>query len=221
MDESKVREIVAQSNTQLLSQIKDLVSSISDLKRSSDSNAAEQMSDIKKLKREVPPSFNKKSNEDQYKANKSVLEVVEDAGAALKRKDLVKTKESLDRGMSLLKERQQLILLADKSPYGWKTVLEYKHHDLAEDEEDEKKIYGAKARAARSSKRFTARGFGSQRRGSVVPVARNSQLAVAQPPTSFVRLNPQSSLNRSASLCFSCGETRPLEIRLPKPSPCC
>ena len=49
--------------------------------------------------------------------------------------------------MSLLKERQKLILLADKSPYGWRTVLEYKHHDLAEDDEDEKKIYRAEARA--------------------------------------------------------------------------
>lgn len=34
-----------------------------------------------------------------------------------------------------------LILLADKSPFGWKTVLEYKQQDLADDEEDEKKIY--------------------------------------------------------------------------------
>ena len=44
MDESKVREIVAHNNKELLSQIKDLVSSsISDLKRSSDANSAEQM----------------------------------------------------------------------------------------------------------------------------------------------------------------------------------
>lgn len=84
--------------------------------------------------------------------------------------------------MSLLKERQKLILLADKSPYGWKTVLEYKHHDLAEDDEDEKKIYRAEARAARTSKRFAVRGSNSQRRGS--SVVRSSQLA-------FGRLNPQ------------------------------
>jgi len=56
--------------------------------------------------------------------------------------------------MSLLKDRNKLTLLADKSPYGLKTVLEYKHHDLADDEEDEKKIYRAKGRAARASKRF-------------------------------------------------------------------
>ena len=78
MDESKVREIVAHNNKELLSQIKDLVSSsISDLKRFSDANFAEQMVEIKRLKRDAPPSLNKKSNEDQYKATKCVLEAVE------------------------------------------------------------------------------------------------------------------------------------------------
>jgi len=91
MDERKVKEIIAQNNQDLLSQIRDLVStSISDLKRSSDSNAAEQMSEIKRLKRDVPPSFNRKSNEEQFKANKSILEVVEGANVALDRKDLQK-----------------------------------------------------------------------------------------------------------------------------------
>ena len=64
MDESKVKEIIAQSNQDLLSQIKDLVSTVSDLKRSSDSNAVEQMSEIKRLRRDAPPSFKKKSNEE-------------------------------------------------------------------------------------------------------------------------------------------------------------
>ncbi len=44
--------------------------------------------------------------------------------------------------MELLKERRKLILLADKSPYGWKNVVEYKHHDLADDEEDGKRSTG-------------------------------------------------------------------------------
>lgn len=206
MDEAKVKEIIAQNNRDLLGQIKDLVStSISDLKRSNDSNAAEQMSEIKRLKRDAPPSFKKKSNEEQFKANKSVMEAVEDASVALERKDLLRTKEALDRGMSLLKDRQKLILLADKSPYGWKTVLEYKHHDLADDEEDEKKIYRAEARAARAPKRFAPRGLGLQRR-SGIPVSRNSQLTVGQIPNSFTWVNQQLSVGRSAGLCFSRGK---------------
>lgn len=52
----------------------------------------------------------------------------------MEKKDLKKTKEALDKGVAL-------ILLADKSPFGWKKVLGYKHHDLADDEEDDKKIY--------------------------------------------------------------------------------
>ena len=50
----------------LLYQIKDLVStSISELKRSSDSNAAEQMLEIKRLKHDTPSSLKKKSNEEK------------------------------------------------------------------------------------------------------------------------------------------------------------
>ena len=47
------------------------------------------------------------------KGNKAVLEAAEDASAAVERKDLVKAKEALDIGMSLVKERQKMILLAD------------------------------------------------------------------------------------------------------------
>ena len=92
----------------------------------------------------------------------------------------------------------------DKSPYGWKTGLEYKHHDLAEDDEDKKKIYKAEARAARTSKSFVAWGSNSQRRGS--SVAPSSQLAVAQLPKAFGRLNLPLLATRSAGICFSCGK---------------
>ena len=86
----------------------------------------------------------------------------------------------------------------DKSPDGWNTGLEYKHHDLAEDDEDEKKIYKAEARAARTSKRFVAWGSNSQ--------APSSQLAVAHLPKAFGRLNPPLLATRSAGICFSCGK---------------
>ena len=104
--------------------------------------------------------------------------------------------------MSLVKERQKMILLADKSPFGWKTVLEYKHQDLADDEEDEKKISRAEARAARASKRLVTRSFGQQRRTSALPIARNSQLAVGQCLNTFNQLNPQLSPDKSPGVCF-------------------
>ena len=165
MDEAKVAKMISDSNKDLMTQFKSLISeSISDLKRANETTAAQQMAEIKRFKRDPIPQFNKKSNEDQYKANKAVTETMEDAIAALETKDFERTKEALDRGMALLQERQKLILLADKSPFGWKTVLKYKHHDLADDEEEEKKIYRAESRAARAVKRSASRTAQNQRK---------------------------------------------------------
>ena len=177
-------------------------SSISDLKRSNESIASQQMSEIKRLKRDSVPQFNKKSNEEQYKA---IKDAVEDAQIALERNDVEKTKQALDKGMDLLQERQKSILLADKSQYGWKTVLEYKHHDLADDEEDEKKIYRDESRAARSTKRFTSRPM--RQRSNVTSTSTTAQFSASQMPNLFSRVNPQLSSLRSASgLCFACGK---------------
>ena len=206
MDEAGVRRVIAENNKNLLVQIKDHVgSSISDFKRFNESIASQKMSEIKRLKRDSVPQFNKKSNEEQYKANKAIKDAVEDAQIALERNDVEKTKQALDKGMDLLQERQKLILLADKSQYGWKTVLEYKHHDLADDEEDEKKIYRAESRAARSTKRFTSRQ--TRQRSNVTSTSTTAQFSASQMPNLFSRVNPQLSSLRSASgLCFACGK---------------
>ena len=66
MDEAGIRKVNAENNRALL------VSSISDLKQSNESIASEQMSHIKRLKRDCAPQFNKKSREEQYKANKAI-----------------------------------------------------------------------------------------------------------------------------------------------------
>ena len=61
-----------------------------------------------------------------------------------------KVKASLLEGTSLLSERQKLILLADKSEFGWKTVEEYTQHELADSEADGKKIRRAEERAEKA-----------------------------------------------------------------------
>ena len=102
MDEAGVRKVIAENNKDLVVQIKDLVNtSISGLKRSNESIASQQMSEIKRLKRDFVPHFNKKSNEEQYKANKVIKDAVEDAQIALERNDVDKTKQALDKGMEL------------------------------------------------------------------------------------------------------------------------
>ena len=197
MDEAKVSSMIENRNKEFMSQLKTLISdSISDLKRSNEATASQQMQEIKRIKRDPVPQFNKKGNEDQFKANKAVSEAVEDAQAALRRKDLEKTKEALDRGM------------ADKSPYGWKTVLEYKHHDLADDEEDEKKIYRAESRAARAVKLSASRKSQHQLPRKFLPSvpAKSPQLAASQLPNLFSRVNQRHSAQRSTSgVCFACG----------------
>lgn len=177
-----------------------ITTSISGLKRANDVSAEEQLQEIKKLKTTETPQFKKRSNEDQFKSTKSVLDAIEDAEFHLEKADTVKTKQALQRGKSLIKERQKLILLADKSPYGWKTVVEYKQHDLADDEEDEKKIYRAEARAARTTKKFnpSSRNFNTKQ-----PLTNNQpQFPSPIPTITRPRVNPY----KSSGVCFACGK---------------
>ena len=58
----------------------------------------------------------------------------------LKANAIEKAKASLSEGTSLLTKRQKLILCADNSEFGWKTVEQYTQHELADDEKDAKKI---------------------------------------------------------------------------------
>jgi len=46
------------------------------------------MSEIKRLKRDSVSQFNKKSHEEQYKANEAIKDAVEDAQIALERNDV-------------------------------------------------------------------------------------------------------------------------------------
>ena len=61
--------------------------------------------------------------------------------------NIVKAKEELAEGMTLLHNRQKLIKLADKSEFGWATVQEYIDDELADDEADASKIKKAEKRA--------------------------------------------------------------------------
>ena len=195
MDEAHVSSMIENSNKELISQFKILISdSTSDLKRSNEATASHQMQEIKRIKRDHVPQFNKKNNKDQFKANKAVTEAVEDAQAALRTRDLEETKEGLDRGMAFLQESVV-------------TVLEYKHHDLADDEQDEKKIYRAESMAARAVKRFASRTSQHQRKFLPALQAKSPQLAASQLSNLFSRVNQRHSAQRSTSgVCFACGK---------------
>ena len=103
------------------------------------------MREIKKLKHSEPHKFKRKANEDLYKFNLKLGETLVNAKSAAQNSQLQKVKSELDEGEKLLLERQKHILLADKSESGWFTVEEYKKHDLAEDSDDERRIFQCRA----------------------------------------------------------------------------
>lgn len=94
--------------------------------------------------------------------------------------------------MKLIKNRQKLIKIADSSEGGWRAVAEYTSNPLAEDSDDENRIYKAYVRAYSRIKKEKAK------RKLPVPPAR---------PTNFnIPVAATSKINRPGK-CFSCNET--------------
>ena len=119
--------------------------------------ADEHLREIKKLRREEPKSFKRKGNEVQYKFNSKLQDTLVEAKSHLEANAVDKAKASLSEGMSMVTERQKLILLADKSQFGWKTVQEYTQHELADSKADGKKIRRAEERADKALKSAAAK----------------------------------------------------------------
>ena len=219
MDESQVRQIINANNEVLLKQMSDLISAhVASLKRPAEDSAESIIREIKKIKTvDTRPVFRKKSNEEQYKATTKILESLEDVSFNLESSNVEAAKASVDQGIKLVKDRQKLILLADKSLHGWKTVQEYLQHELADDSDDEKKIYRVEARAARNSRKFAALQRTSARATSIPSPHQSSQASLAiqsSPiPTNVTRGRSfnQSSLSygvqkASPGSCFACGK---------------
>ena len=207
---------LAQNNAALLGQISKLVAdSAENIKRSSVEAADEQLREIKRLRREEPKSFKRKGNEIQYKFNSKLQDTLEEAKSHLEVNAVEKVKASLSEGTSLLSERQKLILLADKSEFGWKTVEEYTQHELAASETDGKKIRRAEERAEKAlksaaSKKAVKRSISAGRTSALQHGPQN--------PRGFSTLgswrnqNERLPFTRSSSFpsrngnCFACGK---------------
>jgi hypothetical protein len=99
--------------------------------------------------------------------------------------------------MELLNNRQKLIKLADSSKAGWRTVQEYTQHELASDEEDEKRIMKAEFRAEKKMKE-EKKARSSRRSNSYPPI---QELARASETT---RTSGAESSKRPGT-CFRCG----------------
>lgn len=129
----------------------------------------------------------------------------------------------------VIKRRNKLILLADKSPGGWLTVHQYEQDDLASDDEDSRKIKKAEKAAAsimkerEDKKRLERRKQPGGYRyspypssgtfvtdGAQIPAQRTyfapPQQATFRPSTPEMYWRPRFATPRASDQCFACGK---------------
>uniref|UniRef100_A0A8W8NDD7 CCHC-type domain-containing protein n=1 Tax=Magallana gigas TaxID=29159 RepID=A0A8W8NDD7_MAGGI len=139
--------------------------------------------------------FKRKGNEAQYKFNNSVREKLIEANTSLSEGEPEMAFNSISSGIELIHQRQKLIKLADSSKTGWRTVQEYTQHELASDEEDEKRIFKAEIRAEKKLKEERIQKARTARRTNPYPERASS-----------VQNQPKSYENsKKSGTCFKCG----------------
>ena len=104
---------------------------------------------VKRMKLQHTTIFAKKGNECQYCFNEDVKNKFQAAAAVLDvtPPDVEKAKALLKEGEHLVDKRQKLIEIADRSEHGRSTVEEYVEDELAEDSDDEKRLFRAESKA--------------------------------------------------------------------------
>ena len=214
MDQSQVEQFanvaITKNNETLLGSMKSILdSSLSDIKRANSDTADSHLREIKKLKFEEPHRFKKKANEDQFRSNSKLTDVLDEAKSLCSTQILDKVKKSLEKGENLLAEMQKDILLADRSDYGWMVIQEYKKDDLADDSDDEKKIIRAEARARtkQNSQKAKSRMTASRRefpKGQSVVVASNTD--VSSPLRPIPAIDAQFRNQMGPGCCFACNK---------------
>ena len=112
--------------------------------------------------------------------------------------------QDISEGIKLLNNHQKLVRMADASDLGWRIVQEYVSNPLASDEEDEKRMNRAEARANRKAKQERQKKLDKvqkSRRFTPYPQGPvSSAKAAAGAPIQTV-----SSTSRRPGLCFECG----------------
>ena len=114
---------------------------------------------VKKMRLDSKPTFKKRGHEKQYLFNEQVRDKVDSATAALRSTPpaVEKAVTLLQEGEKLISLRQKNILIADRSEHGWATVAEYEEDELADNSDDEKRLFRAEVRAGRKLKQKGAK----------------------------------------------------------------
>ena len=188
---------------------------------------------LRKVRREKPYAYRRKGNEEQASFNEKVEDSIVAAQMELEGATpptsgaLDRAKKSLKEGLALLCERQKLIKLADRSEHGWGVVAEYTADELAEDSDDEKRIFkaekAAERKAAKRRKTMPPRPR-SRVQGSMVDAApavglHQAQQVVPGRPATMPQSYAQAVRPaRPLGPCFSCGEPGHIRSCCPKVS---
>ncbi|MCG7876286.1 MAG: reverse transcriptase domain-containing protein, partial [Candidatus Thiodiazotropha endolucinida] len=152
--------------------------------------------------------FKKKSCEDQFKFNSKIMGKLRDAEvhaeSDMHRQEL---KQDISEGIKLLNNRQKLIRMADASELGWRVVEEYVSNPLASDEEDEKRMNRAEARASKRVKQERQKKLDKAQKARNVrfhPYAQQGR-TLATATSTGTPINTVVSTPRRQGVCFECG----------------
>ena len=125
MDEARVNQVI-KKNDVLLKQMSDLIASQVSFSKRPAEDSASVIREIKKIKTADLVRFSRRRvTKSSIKRPQRGWDSMEDPKYNLEGGNLEAAKSAVDQGITLVKERQKLILLTDKSQYGWKTVQEY------------------------------------------------------------------------------------------------
>ena len=108
-----------------------------------------------KIRLDSKPTFKKQGHEKQFLFNELVWEQFDVIDSALKQTlpTVEKACAAIQKGERLIDIRQKNIKIADRSEHGWTTVAEYEEDELADNSDDEKRLFRAEARAGRKKQR--------------------------------------------------------------------
>ena len=152
---------------------------------------------VKRMRMNKQPSFKKPGHEKQFHFNDKVRDKLEKSDAALVQQPpaVEKARAALQEGQKLIELRQKLIKIADRSEHGWATVAEYEEDELADNSDDEKRLFRAEARAGRRSKQKTSKSLNIRKKGAQAGASsRAPGSVVPRTPTGGVAELAQASL---------------------------